>query len=82
MFWPVIESVSIRKKENRHPGSNPDLGTWSPKRQNIISVVFTCLRFSKSLLINSRFAEKKSNDAKKLDCWIYKYKMEMPPQWK
>ena len=24
-FWPVIESVSIKKKENRNPGSNPDL---------------------------------------------------------
>ena len=24
-FWPFIESVLIKKKENRNPGSNPDL---------------------------------------------------------
>ena len=24
-FWPIIESVSIKKKQNRHTGSNPDL---------------------------------------------------------
>ena len=24
-FWPVIESVSIKKKKNRNPGSNLDL---------------------------------------------------------